>query len=318
MRSRLARRLAILLAVPWLAWAAVRLTGVDTGFPLVPVMAFTPYVAVAAVIPLGVGLLVRSRSATLTALVAALALLVAVIPRGLSTGTAAAADNADHGLTVASVNMLFGGADADVIAGVVLDRDVDLLAVQELTPDALDRLLATALPDTLPYRLVSTDVGTEAQSAAGGGLFSRFPLRSLGLVPGGFHEPRAEVSLPGGETVTMTSVHIFPPATSRTSVGQWTADLAALPRPHEREILAGDFNATFDHSAFRRLLGTGYTDAAGAVGAGWTPTWNVGRIVPPALTIDHVLVGPGIGVRRFEVVPVPLTDHRLVCAELRW
>ena len=39
------RRVSVALATPWVAWAAVRLTGTERGFPLVPGMTFTPYAA---------------------------------------------------------------------------------------------------------------------------------------------------------------------------------------------------------------------------------------------------------------------------------
>jgi hypothetical protein len=34
----------------------------------------------------------------------------------------------------------------------------------------------------------------------------------------------------------------------------------------------------------------------------------------PKVTIDHVLVDRGIGVRDFDAVTVPLTDHRAIIA----
>ena len=41
-------------------------------------------------------------------------------------------------------------------------------------------------------------------------------------------------------------------------------------------LLVGDFNATLDHAALRRLLDTGYRDAASVVGQGMTPTcWPI-------------------------------------------
>ena len=84
-------------------------------------------------------------------------------------------------------------------------------------------------------------------------------------------------------------------------------------------ILAGDFNATLDHAELRRLLGTGYVDAAARVGAGLTPTWPYfGRrsTVTPKVTLDHVLADGRIGVRDFTVYPIPSTDHRAIVAEL--
>jgi hypothetical protein len=65
-----ARRLATAAAVPWVLWSAVRVTGAERGFPLVPAMAFTPQAAVASVLPLGLALAARSRGGALLSLAA--------------------------------------------------------------------------------------------------------------------------------------------------------------------------------------------------------------------------------------------------------
>ena len=67
----------------------------------------------------------------------------------------------------------------------------------------------------------------------------------------------------------------------------------------------------------RRLIRRGYRDAADTAGRGLLATWGpyAGRWIPP-VTLDHVLVGRRIGVREVSVVPVRLSDHRAVIAEL--
>jgi endonuclease/exonuclease/phosphatase family metal-dependent hydrolase len=100
----------------------------------------------------------------------------------------------------------------------------------------------------------------------------------------------------------------------------WWADLASEPRPDPNEpprILIGDFNATLDHAALRRLISHGYRDAADATGSGLIGTWGpyLNRRIP-AVTIDHVLVDHRIGVRDVEVRGIPRTDHRTVLATL--
>ena len=99
----------------------------------------------------------------------------------------------------------------------------------------------------------------------------------------------------------------------------WRADLRAVPRatPSSRlRILAGDFNATLDHAELRRLIDSGYVDAAAEVGAGLRATWPNARRLPPPVTIDHVLADARAGVQEFSVHPIPGTDHRAVFAEL--
>jgi endonuclease/exonuclease/phosphatase family metal-dependent hydrolase len=117
----------------------------------------------------------------------------------------------------------------------------------------------------------------------------------------------------------VTAVHTHPPARSRTQVARWEEDLQLLPDPGGPvlRVLAGDFNATPDHAAFRRLLRRGWTDAARVTGRALRPTWSPLRWPVPRLTLDHVLVDPRIGVSSLEVVTVPGTDHRALVAELR-
>jgi endonuclease/exonuclease/phosphatase family metal-dependent hydrolase len=142
----------------------------------------------------------------------------------------------------------------------------------------------------------------------------------------GFHQTTAVVDVPGAAPVEVHSVHPDPPAPE----SGWAAGLQAQPPAHPSaraqpsagtdsplRILAGDFNATLDHVELRRLLRTGYRDAAAMVGRGLVPTWPYyGHRVAftPKVTIDHVLVDRGIGVRDFDAVTVPLTDHRAIIA----
>jgi endonuclease/exonuclease/phosphatase family metal-dependent hydrolase len=80
-------------------------------------------------------------------------------------------------------------------------------------------------------------------------------------------------------------------------------------------ILAGDFNATLDHARLRRLIDTGYRDAADQLGEGLHPTFPIGQRMPP-ITLDHVLADRRVGIRSFVARRVPRSDHRAVRAEL--
>jgi endonuclease/exonuclease/phosphatase (EEP) superfamily protein YafD len=82
-------------------------------------------------------------------------------------------------------------------------------------------------------------------------------------------------------------------------------------------VVAGDFNATLDHSALR--AGTaGCGDAAAQRGAGLTPTWGPSprfRGIGPQ--IDHVFATEGITAETFDVHDVDGSDHRAVLTTLR-
>ena len=123
--------------------------------------------------------------------------------------------------------------------------------------------------------------------------------------PDGFLQAYGTVLVPGAPPVLFESVHSCSPYSLR-------ADELLAPGPVARSrpatpdgplrILAGDFNATLDHALLRRLLATGYVDAADRAGEGLVGTWGPydGDRIPPVV-IDHVLVDRRIGVRGVSV-----------------
>ena len=126
-------------------------------------------------------------------------------------------------------------------------------------------------------------------------------------------------SLPGGRTLRLVAVHVFPPPAS--DGGRWAADLDALdrflhdlPRPW---VAIGDYNATFDHRAFRGLLHDGRQDAHLVTGRGWARSWPVKPVVPPVLLIDHAVVSPGVRVSATGERTLAGSDHRMIEVDLR-
>ncbi|MGC4805282.1 endonuclease/exonuclease/phosphatase family protein [Micromonospora sp. DT233] len=300
---------------PGLAWAALRLAGLERG-PLVQAIAFTPYVAAWTLGPLLLALALRRWAAAVVAAVVAAALVGVVAPRALPGGQPAA-----HGprLRVASANLLAGAADARTLVDLVRGRRVDVLAVQEFTPEAAAELDRLGLAALLPHRQLNPQVGT-----VGSGLYARFPIAGGGIRQNrggwGFTQAYGTVTPPGAPPVRIESVHPAAPY-ALDQIGPWRTDLAAQPPATPQaglSILAGDFNATLDHAPLRALLATGYVDAADAVGAGLTGTWGPydGDPIPP-VAIDHVLADRRIAVESVAVRPVPGSDHRALLAELR-
>ncbi|MDJ0001056.1 endonuclease/exonuclease/phosphatase family protein, partial [Rhodococcus ruber] len=60
-------------------------------------------------------------------------------------------DNSGPDLSVLTVNVAHGDADAGAIVDAVRDHDVDVLAVQELTPEEVTDLRGAGLDDLLPF-----------------------------------------------------------------------------------------------------------------------------------------------------------------------
>jgi endonuclease/exonuclease/phosphatase family metal-dependent hydrolase len=304
--------LASAVAAPWVAWALVRTMGAEAGYPLVAVIAFTPYAALTSPVPVLAGLALRRRVVAAVAAVAALALVLAMVPRAVAGPQP---DAEGPRLVVMTMNLWLGRADADHVLEVARQHDVDVLAVQELRPPLMERLDEAGALEQFPARAVDPQRG-----AAGSGVLSRRPLRVVGGTPAGFHaQPEVEIEVPGAPPVRVKTVHPNPPI-SPDAERTWRAAMRALPRADGRvRVLAGDFNATLDHDEMRALLDSGYVDAADAAGAGLRPTWPARPRARGALplTIDHVLVDRRVRVERVTIVRVRRSDHRAVIAVLR-
>ena len=290
----------------------VRLFGLERGFPLVPLVAFTPFIVAVAAAVVAIALLLRRREAAVVAAVAGLVLAVLVAPRALG-GPTEPEGTPGPTLRVLSVNTRYGRADPDAIVALARRMRADVLSLQELTPQLIVGLDRAGLGRDMPYYTLQPAIGAD-----GTGLYSRMRLQPAPRPVGTQSEmAAAAMRVPGGPTVQLLAVH--PAAPDPGSVGAWDKDLNALPdaEPQGRiRILAGDFNATLDHAELRRLIDTGYEDAASVVGAGLHGTWPEGRRIPPAVVIDHVLADKRVGVRAVSVHTIPGTDHRAVFAEL--
>ncbi|MBY8870858.1 endonuclease/exonuclease/phosphatase family protein [Micromonospora sp. PLK6-60] len=303
-----------LIVAPGVAWAAVRLPGVERG-PLVQLLAFTPYVAGWSLVALVAAVALRHRWAALVAGLTAVALVGVVAPRTLPGGGPAADGPTVRLLTA---NLLHGAADPGALVELVRRHRVDLLTVQEFTPAAQAGLDRAGLGALLPHRQLNPEDGT-----TGSGLYSRFPLAEPGVRRNrgfAFTQAYATVTVPGAPPARVESAHPAAPW-SVAVIDEWRMDLAGQPSATPDgplRILAGDFNATLDHAPLRALLDTGYVDAAGAVGAGLVGTWGPydGDPIPP-VTIDHVLVDRRIAVHAVSVHAVPGSDHRAALATLR-
>jgi endonuclease/exonuclease/phosphatase family metal-dependent hydrolase len=217
-------------------------------------------------------------------------------------------------MRVATVSLRQGLVEPAPVLDLVRRFDVDVLAVQELTPHAEAALRTAGIDELLPHAHVLPG----QVLGASGAVWSRLPVVGRSQVPGCFEQPTVRLAADGAAAVELTSVHTVPPSTSPASVRDWVGDLGALPAPAPDvlRVLAGDFNATFDHAALRAVLGLGYDDAARAVGRDMVWTWRPLRLRFPRLALDHVLVDPRITVASVEFVPVTGSDHRSVVAEL--
>src|SRR5688500_10744796 len=222
------------VAAPWLVWAVVRVPGLERGHPLVAMIAFTPYAAATAPLPVLVALALRRRAVAAVAAVAALALAAVVLPRALDGPADAPASARGPVLVVMTSNLYVGRADAAAVVRLARERHVDVLSLQELRPEALARLDAAGMRELLPGRVVGEDAEVLTS-----GVMARRPLRH---VPGsGLLEPEAALRVPGAPPLRVKAVHPRPPV-SEAQERDWRRSLRALPGPRAGaalRILAG-------------------------------------------------------------------------------
>ncbi|WP_431605719.1 endonuclease/exonuclease/phosphatase family protein [Amycolatopsis melonis] len=306
-KNPLVTALLVVPVVPLAVLAALRLIGFDGDWYTLAALSLTPYAAAAGVLLGGLALALRRWWIGGVALVLAVALAVLVVPR-----LSAAEQREVHGKTlrVLASNLLYGQADPKAVVDLVREQRIDVLNLVELTPRVVDGLTAAGLFEALPYRVLHP-----APGAFGSGIVSRFPLKEVNLTgDSAAKQPGAEADLGDGVVVEIVAVH---PISPDVDTPQWEREIKDLSRAageHGLRILAGDFNATLDHVAFRTVLSRGYRDAAEEHGSALTPTWPSSL---PLVTIDHVVVDNRAAVLDYRVFDVPGSDHRAVFAEVR-
>jgi endonuclease/exonuclease/phosphatase (EEP) superfamily protein YafD len=216
-------------------------------------------------------------------------------------------------LTVLTANLWEGRGDATCVLDLAREHHVDVLALQEVTPETIARLQAAGIDAEYPYALAAP-----AERWNGVALFSRHPLRDPEVsTRGDLLRAEAIVSLdpqhPDRDPSVMT-VHIHAPWPPRPQM--WRDQLDELRddlRRRERPaVIAGDFNATLDHKPFRDILGDGVHEAVVDARAWWVRTY---RPTLPAIWIDHVVVRGLRGVAA-STHRVPGSDHRAVVVTL--
>lgn len=316
LRLILRATLTVLLVIG-VGLTVVRVLGLDHGYPLVPLMTVYPYVVLGTAVATA-GLAASRAWAEVVLGAVTLAVGLGVLAPRVLVGPAPAAAPGATSVVVAVANLRMGAGDAQAMAATLEHHGVDALVVLELTDAAIGRLEDAGVSRLLPHQEL-----LPSRLTSGGGIYSRLPLtpRAPSSLRRFGATPRAILALTDGRQLALEAVHPLPPVDTAW-VDDWARAIASLPEPSSGDVttvLAGDLNATHDHSAFRELLGRGWVDAADARGAGLVPTFNAlpfGEPVPP-VTLDHVLVPADVGVERVAVEPLPRSDHRILVVELR-
>lgn len=289
-------------------WAIVRIGGLERGYPLVQLVAYTPYVLMLALLGLLFVVLCRRWLAAAFLVVAVLALALAVLPRVIG---GAESVPGSRPVRILTFNLAKSKADTRAVVDEATRRQADLVFLQEITREKARDLNRAGLDATYPHQAMSFS------KKFGNAIWSRWPLaRREPLAVK--EQPRADIQVPDSIPIQVVSVHPTAPI-HPVDMDRWERDFKALPAAFSATIpivLAGDFNATLDHDNLRDLLGTGYRDAGDVIGDGLVPTWPSAMQFPPPVTIDHVLAEKGISFSEYDVVKLPGSDHKAVFVEI--
>lgn len=294
------------------------LFGLDHRSPFVQVVSFRWQLLLAGAALLIVLALVTLRVRRAWPFTAGL-LVVLLIGAGM-VAPRAIADPAPTGgtpFTVLSFNTYEGRADVDALADLIRTARPDVVAL----PEAGQRFASKLSPliEPLGYRLKSS-VGEHTPDVQGVTAAVAARLGDVSFKIGHNTSSFPDVEISGGALGTMRVVAFHSVAPVPGAVPEWRDDMGLLPgwcAGPTPAIVAGDFNATLDHSLLRAGM-AGCGDAAAQRGDGLLPTWGPTdrtRAVGPQ--IDHVLATHGIAASAFRVVDLPGSDHHAILTTLQ-
>ncbi|OZG50673.1 endonuclease/exonuclease/phosphatase family protein [Bombiscardovia coagulans] len=233
-----------------------------------------------------------------------------------------------------TLNCRYGKASVATIRNLVESKQVEVLALQEVTQEFLKELDTTGIQSQLPYR----SVGPTTKDDNGGcnALFSKIqPLE----------QQSSSVTIPASAVPTMTlplnnttlriaSAHPKSPQRGAMNWGNSILALSALnlitsadplqtvnageeTQQHKAStssfecVILGDLNSSLYHPSFRRMLKDGrLLDGAVSLHQGIHPTFPANwPALPPLIEIDHILHSPGLMLQSLETLHVAGTDH---------
>lgn len=314
MRSRRFRALLVLVALAFVvATLVIRALPLPNNVALV-IAVGSPYVALVALLGLVIAVLNRLKVLS----VVAVAVTAASVGAQMHWyhGGRSGGDGGEHvDVRVLSANLRYGRADPEQFVELARNS-ADVITVTELTAEAVQRFYSAGIDDEFPHSILFP-----APNAGGNGIWSRYPLTPLsptrywnsGMVAARAHIPGVRIA------TAVASVHITSPMASfeswRNGVTATKSRLAGLADTVRQGavIAAGDFNSTPDMRQFRDLIADGYRDAVRHTGAGFTPTFPSDTVLPPMITIDHVLTRHA-NVSSIRSVHIAGTDHRALLA----
>ncbi len=310
--------MVVAAALGWvlLAMAAASLVSRELSVanqPVIIVATFAPYFVLPSIAGTVVLAVVGSLVGVLAGVVLTIAVIIATVRTRIRIRRPA---GSTHVLSIMTNNKFLGRGDPVCILEIARRERVDVLALQEVTPESVEALRAAGIDAEFPYAVLAPAALWE-----GVALWSKHPLRDIRTdIHGGLHRVEAVVQLdperPDMDPVAI-SLHIAAPWPENprpwlSQLHDLSVDLAGRTRP---TIAMGDYNATLSHKPFRQLLTAGFNDAAVTARSWLGFTYPARFWSPPLIAIDHV-VSRGLHATRLRTARIADSDHLALIADL--
>lgn len=213
-----------------------------------------------------------------------------------------------HDIRIATANILLENSDPVGAVLALVEEEPDIILLQEVPAAIVLELRSHPALEAYQWSIATTSDRRGRRMT-----FSRVPLDDLRIEP---LDPAsvvvATVSV-SGVPIEIVNVHLTSPLGPR-NIESWERQLRELSaRVHQRSepiVLAGDFNATVHHAAFRILMEKDLLDAHVEVGRGPGFTWGPPVFGVAVMRLDHVLSTAELEPVRIRRLPANGSDHR--------
>lgn len=229
-------------------------------------------------------------------------------------------------LVVMTYNLNYGLAGDEATLGVLTRHPVDLVLLQETTPE-WELALRAQLAERYPYMIFR-----HCCLAGGLGVLSRHPANELAYLEppagGWFPALRLRVASPLGP-LDVFNVHLRPQiGDSGPNVAGVMSGAIATPPIRRREVraylthfepgmptlIAGDFNESEDGSAIEQLEAAGLRSALPQFSDDTTWRWQTSVIGEVTRRFDHIAYSTELDVLSASVITAGSSDHLPVIA----
>ena len=226
-------------------------------------------------------------------------------------------------IVVMTANLGNGLADPAELVASIRERDADFVALQEVTPEIAEVLLAD-LGNTYPYQEV------RALGIPGKALLSRYPITAVEWLEDNPGRPDLHATVDmAGQSIQLVVAHPPPPELSgglvnprEGSADQYGRLVEIAANPEHPLLMLGDFNMISLHERHFELESLGLQDVFGLVGRGAGFTYPE-RIAPlpdwlahPFVRIDYIWASEEWEVLSAAVGDDISSDHLPVVAQL--